>query len=78
MSETNIFPSSVLMRHSDFTQVGKDTSEVIWKSPVKHFFNPYQGFEVQLDKVYNYYCIAGKFDGQLNLAVWWLGLKPPN
>ena len=24
------------------------------------------------------YCIAGKFGGNLNLAVWRLGLKPPN
>ena len=24
------------------------------------------------------YRIAGKFDGDLNLAVWWSGLKQPN
>jgi len=24
------------------------------------------------------YCIARKFDGELNLTVWWLGLKLPN
>ena len=24
------------------------------------------------------YCIAGKFGGDLNLAVWRSGLKPPN
>ena len=24
------------------------------------------------------YCIARKFDGELNLVVWWSGLKPPN
>ena len=27
---------------------------------------------------YTIYHIAVKFDGEINLVVWWLGLKPPN
>ena len=31
-----------------------------------------------LQKTVEPYCIAGKFDGELNLVVWRSGLKPPN